>query len=265
MLSVALRLTRQLAGIVADLTVPPGPAAAARESVTAAQDGLLPQIADERAGLQDFTARAAAEIAALNVGTPAPGAAADALHRLGQGFEEQKTLLAPLVDRINRFRDALAARSADMTRQQAELQSRLAALAAERTRLSSQRDELRTRTTITSIVGILIPLVKIADEIAGAVQYGETTEAAIGRADAQIARLNSEAQELGSVTVACTALGSALDQLAPALQNLANATALVGGHLTNDAARAAAATPTTLKLYLASLTTAMAVLGDSVG
>ncbi|MFI8462006.1 hypothetical protein [Kitasatospora sp. NPDC085464] len=264
MLSTSLQIVRQLADTIGNMDMPPGPAVAAKQQITAADDELLPEISKRQADMSDFTARATAEIISLHADSAAPEEAANALHRLGCGFEEQRALIAPLTSRVGQVRDTVTNNVSGMTQQQAGLQAQLAALAGQRKQMSAQLDDLRKRSTVTTVLGSFFPVVKAADEIASAVQYGTTTEGAISEADRRLAQLGSQSQELNAATAACATLTGALTQLTAALQNLANAAVLVGGDLTDDAARAATATPTTLRLYLVSLGTAMAVLGDSI-
>jgi hypothetical protein len=268
-LSTALTNTQQLIDTIGGLAAPPPPAAQMQTEVVQYGAQSLPALSSARDQLLAFTSQSATKINALNaeaVSGANPTAAAAALNALGLEFDQCSKQLAPLVDRLDQFRESVSGDIAAMTGEQVDLNAQLAGLAAEHDRWSSELDAINKQNSITNILSIFFPLpVLIGGEIASAIQYGKTTEGALEEANQQIADLTARAHSLGAAANACTLLSSALDQLGSAVQNLANALSLIRGDLNDDAVRAAIADSTTLRLFLISLIPAMTVLQNGAG
>lgn len=267
MLSTALQATEQLLGTVAALPAPPPPADQVKARLAATGGAVLPAVADAQTRLRAFTRQSTARIDALSqqiAGGADTATATAVLHAIGAQFATESAGLSPLIAELDGLRDEITKGVASMQQEQTALSGRLAALAAQRDHWQAQLDQLNQQNTITNIIGIFIPLAWAGGEIASEIQYGQSTEQALAQADSQLAQVAAQGQQLQAAVNLCTLLGNAFEQLAGAAQNLANATTLVRADLSEDAVRAAVATPTTLRLFLASLLSALQVLGSGV-
>ena len=122
-----------------------------------------------------------------------------------------------------------------------------------RDRLAGEVQKLRDRALWTTVVGIFVVLVKVADEIAAAIQYRSSTEAALVNAAQELQKAQLE---LGAVETAIQlfgTLGGLVSQLTLSVQNLANAMSFFIGALTNQEQFAAITTPETATLFLTAL------------
>ena len=269
MLSTALQNTQQLINTIRGLPAPPDPAGQMQAQVAQTGDQLIPALSSARDNLLAFTAGGVQVIDALTSEAAAggdPASAVKMLHELGAGFDQNSSQLAPLSGRLDQFRDRVAQDIGAMANEQVQLNSQLAGLSAERDRWSEQQDSLNQRSTTTDILSIFFgPLAIAGSELASAIQYGESTEAALNEANEHLAQVAAQAHALQAAVDACNLLSSASGQLSSAVQNLANALSLIRADLTDDAVRAATATPVTLRLFLAALRSAMSVLQNGAG
>lgn len=268
MLSTALQAAEQLLGTVAALPAPPPPADQVKAQLAAAGGRVLPTVAAAQSQLRAFTERAVAQIDSLSqqvAGGADPADATAVLHAIGTEFDAQSARLSPLMAELDGLRDEVAKGVGSMSQEQTALGAQLAGLAAQRDHWQAQLDQINQQNTIVNTIGIFVPFLPWAGgEIASEIQYGQSTEQALAQASSQLAQVAAQSQQLQAAINVCTLLGSAFEQLSGAVQNLANATSLVRADLSNDAVRAAVATPTTLKLFLASLRAAVQVLRNGV-
>lgn len=222
-------------------------------ALNAARDNLLAFIAGGVQVIDMLTAEAAAG------GDTAP--AVKMLHELGTGFDQNSAQLTPLVDQLDGFRDRVTQDIAAMANEQVQLTAQLAGLSAERDHWNEQLDAINQRNTTTGILSIFFgPLAIAGSELASAIQYGKSTEAALSEATEHLSQVAAQAHALQAAVDACNLLSAANGQLGSAVQNLANSLTLIRADLTDDAIRAAAATPVTLRLFLVALKSAMSVV-----
>lgn len=264
MLSTALINTQHLIDTVRGLAAPPPPAGAMQATIVQTGASLLERISSARELLLSVTARGTKEIddltAALAAGT-APSTELAALREVGAEFEACATHLAPLTAQLDAYRESLGQDVAAMDQEQVALRGQLAGLAAQRDHWAAQLDSLKKQDTATAVLTAFFgPLAWAGSELASAIQYGKSTEAAYADATRNLAEVSAQAQALQAAIDACSLLGSAAGGLGSAVQNVANALSLVQADLADDALRAAAANAQTLRLFLISLRTAMTVL-----
>jgi uncharacterized protein (DUF3084 family) len=109
-------------------------------------------------------------------------------------------------------------------------------------------------------VGIFFPWVKIGDEIASAIQYRKTTEAALADANANYAKAAQYSAQLDAQANQFGAMANLVGQLAAGVQALCNAMNFVAADLNNQAHFATLTTPQTALLFLTALKGSLANL-----
>ena len=264
MLSTVLQNTEQLVNTVRGLAAPPPPAGQMQAQVVQTAGQLLPAVGAARSALLAVAAQSLTRINALSAEAAAgtdPGSAVQTLHLVGAAFTQAGAELTPLVGRLNVFRDSLGQDMAAMAQEQVQLNAQLAGLAAQRDHWNAELDSLKKQDTATEVLTAFFgPLAWAGSELASAIQYGKSTEAALEETNKNLADLSGQAHALEAAVNACALLSSAAGQLAAAVQNVANALNLITGDLSDDEIAASAANAVTLRLFLISLQSAMTTL-----
>jgi hypothetical protein len=161
---------------------------------------------------------------------------------------------------LNGARDRFATDQQKLASERERAVARLEGARSNRDRLAGEVKALHDRTTWTTVVGAFIWLVKIADEIASAIQYRSSTEAALANAAQELHNAQLDLGNLETTVQLFGTLGGLVGQLTGSVQNLANAMSFFTGTLSNQEQFAAIATSETATLFLNALRSSLDAL-----
>lgn len=266
MLSADLQTVQQQLDNISQLvTVATAVARDVSDDILTAGIEMLPGLSGAQAQLVAFAASSTQTLITLKaVAAQASGTdqAVQALHDLGQGFSGQRAGFGEQVRNVATFRDTVGDGMARLAAEQVRLNTALAAAGAQHDQLTDAVGAVRPHASATDMLSTFLPLLRTAGDSTAMTGSSLSTEQALAVTKTKVADLSLQAQTLRAAGVACSVLGISLGGLQTTTQNVANAISLVSSDLTNDAVRAAAASPVTLTLFLGSLITAIGVLQD---
>jgi hypothetical protein len=194
MLSQVIGVTSRTAQSVTRLTTLPGISDVVGVHAAQLLNSTVPAVESLQRALNAFAAASRAtvmrDLSRVNAGEM-PSSLAAELQGMRQVCQAVSAQMARVFDQANQTRSMMTQDGAMLANKRVEYCAKRASLNSQLEHYPDEEEALRKRDLATTVVGTIIPLVKVADEIACLVQHRKSTEAALSKHSGAWRRWNS--------------------------------------------------------------------------